>query len=126
MGTATTPGFDTEALRRGIEEGDPQTLVSLYTDDARIRVVDRHTQPSHPKVVYGRDEIAAMLEDVYSRDMTHTVEECVVQGDRVAFCEACAYPDGVRVLAESMLSLRDGKIAEQTMIQAWDEEETTG
>ncbi|MBQ0826291.1 nuclear transport factor 2 family protein [Streptomyces tagetis] len=126
MGTATTPGFDTEALRRGIEEGTPQTIVSLYADDARIRIVDRHTQPSTPKVLYGRDEIAAMLDDVYSRDMTHTVEECVVQGDRAAFSEACTYPDGVRVLAESMLSLRDGKIAEQTMIQVWDEEETTG
>jgi hypothetical protein len=27
----------------------------------------------------------------------------------------------VRVLAESMISLRDGKITEQILIQAWDE-----
>ncbi len=39
----------------------------------------------------------------------------------MAFTEECTYPDGVRVLAESMLSLRDGKIVEQTTIQAWDE-----
>jgi hypothetical protein len=83
--------------------------------------VDRNTQPSHPKVMHGRDQIGEMLSDVYSRDMSHKLEQCVVQGDHVAFTESCVYPDGVRVLANSMVSLRDGKIVEHTMIQAWDE-----
>lgn len=121
MGTAAHPGFDTETLRRGIEGQTATALLSLYADDAEIRVVDRNTQPSHPKVVHGRDEIGDMLNDVYSRDMTHKLQQCVLQGDRAAFSESCEYPDGVRVLAESMVSLRDGKIVEQTIIQAWDE-----
>jgi hypothetical protein len=62
-----------------------------------------------------------MLADVYSRDMTHTLERCVVEGDRAAFSESCRYPDGLRVLSESMLTLRDDRIAEQVMIEAWDE-----
>ncbi|CAL9662468.1 hypothetical protein SUDANB176_07061 [Streptomyces sp. enrichment culture] len=121
MTTAAHPAFDTDTLRRGIEADTSATLVSLYADDAELRIVDRNTQPSHPKVLHGRDEIAAMLDDVYSRDMTHKLEQCVVQGDRAAYSESCVYPDGVRVLSESMLSLRDGRITEQTMIQAWDE-----
>ncbi|CAL9658486.1 nuclear transport factor 2 family protein [Streptomyces griseomycini] len=121
MTTAAHPAFDTGTLRRGIEADTSATLVSLYADDAELRIVDRNTQPSHPKVLHGRDEIAAMLDDVYSRDMTHKLEQCVVQGDRAAYSESCVYPDGVRVLSESMLSLRDGRITEQTMIQAWDE-----
>ena len=121
MGTATSPAFDTEALRRGTEQANAATLLSLYADDAEMRVVDRNTQPSHPKVLRGRDEIAAMLDDVYSRDMTHSLEACVVQGDHAAYCESCRYPDGVRVLSESMLTLRDGKITGQVIIQAWDE-----
>ncbi|MBD0839601.1 nuclear transport factor 2 family protein [Streptomyces sp. TRM68416] len=121
MGTAQRPGFDTEALRRGIEEHTAATLLSLYADDAELRVVDRNTQPSSPRVLHGRDEIGELLEDVYGRDMSHKLERCVVDGDSVAFSESCEYPDGVRVLAESMASLRDGKIVEQTMIQAWDE-----
>jgi hypothetical protein len=72
-------------------------------------------------VLRGRDEIGELLDDVYGRDMAHKLEDCVVQGDRAAFSESCEYPDGVRVLAESMVTLRDGKIVEQTMIQAWDE-----
>ncbi|MFH9861558.1 nuclear transport factor 2 family protein [Streptomyces sp. NPDC017202] len=121
MGTATGSAFDSETLRRGIEGQTPATLLSLYADDAEIRVVDRNTQPSHPAVLHGRDEIAAMLEDVYSRDMSHRLEDCVVQGDHAAFSESCEYADGVRVLSESMITLRDGKIVGQTMIQAWDE-----
>ncbi|WP_062643373.1 nuclear transport factor 2 family protein [Streptomyces maremycinicus] len=121
MGTAAGSAFDTETLRRGVEGDSATTLLSLYADDAEIRVIDHNTQPSRPKVLHGRDEIGRMLEDVYSRDMTHKLEECIVQGDRAAFSESCRYADGVQVLAESMITLRDGKIVEQTMIQAWDE-----
>ncbi|MER6414370.1 nuclear transport factor 2 family protein [Streptomyces humidus] len=121
MGTPAGSAFDTETLRRGIEGRTPTALLSLYADDAELRVVDHQAQPSHPRTLHGRDEIARMLDDVYSRDMTHKLEECVIQGDRAAYSESCRYPDGVRVLSESMITLRDGKIVEQTMIQAWDE-----
>ena len=121
MGTAADPQFDTETLRRGIEGQNATDLLSLYADDAEIRVVDRNTQPSHPMVMHGREQISEMLNDVYGREMTHKLEQCVVQGDHVAFTESCQYPDGVRVLANSMMSLRDGKIVEHTLIQAWDE-----
>ncbi|MER5396196.1 nuclear transport factor 2 family protein [Streptomyces sp. NPDC002599] len=121
MGTAAAPAFDTEALRRGIEGDSAADLLSLYADDAELRIVDRNTQPSHPMVKHGRAEIAEMLDDVYSRDMTHKMDQCVVQGDHVAYTETCVYADGVRVMSTSMMSLRDGKIVEQTLVQAWDE-----
>ncbi|MXM68870.1 nuclear transport factor 2 family protein [Streptomyces sp. HUCO-GS316] len=122
MGTAASSGFSTESLRRGIEGSTAATLLSLYADDAELRVVDRNTQPSHPRVLHGRDEIADMLNDVYNRDIkSHRLEQCVMEGDHAAFTESCEYSDGVRVFSESMISLRDGKITQQTMIQAWDE-----
>ncbi|MGJ5830316.1 nuclear transport factor 2 family protein [Streptomyces ossamyceticus] len=121
MATTASPAFDTEMLRRGTEQADASTLLSLYADDAELRVVDHTTQPSHPKVLHGRGEIGAMLEDVCSRDMTHKMEQCVVQGDQLAYTESCEYPDGVRVLASSMITLRDGKIVDHTLLQAWDE-----
>ncbi|MFJ8651634.1 nuclear transport factor 2 family protein [Streptomyces rochei] len=121
MSTHATHSFDVGTLRRGIEADTAAPLVSLYAPDAEVRIVDRYDQPSRPKVLRGRDEIAEMLDDVYSRDMSHRLARCVVQGDQVAFTEECAYPDGVRVLAESMLSLRNGEIVEQTTVQAWDE-----
>ncbi len=99
MTTAAQPVFGTDTLRRGVEADTPDMLKSLYADDAELRVVDHVSGPSHPKVLHGKDEIAAMLDDVYSRDMTHALEACVVQGDHAAYCESCLYPDGVRVLS---------------------------
>ncbi|MEU8513604.1 nuclear transport factor 2 family protein [Kitasatospora sp. NPDC048722] len=122
MTTMAAPtAFDARALREGIERSDAGILLALYAEDAELRVVDHRTQPSHPLVMHGREEIGAMLNDVYGREMTHTLEQVVVQGDHVAFMESCRYPDGVRVLMSSMADLRDGRIVDQTSVQAWDE-----
>ncbi|MBL1084377.1 nuclear transport factor 2 family protein [Streptomyces actinomycinicus] len=121
MGTATGSVFGTETLRRAIEGNTGNNLLSLYADDAEIRIVDHDNQPSHPTVLRGRGKIAELLDDIYRRDMTHKLEQCVVQGDRAAYSESCEYADGTRVLAESMVRLRDGKIVDQLIIQAWDE-----
>ncbi|MEU5432341.1 nuclear transport factor 2 family protein [Streptomyces sp. NPDC020719] len=115
------PAFDTETLRQGIEGRNASALLSLYADDAEIRVIDRNSQPSHPTVMHGQSEISKMLNDVYGRDMTHKLEQCVIQGDHIAYTESCQYPDGVRVMASSMASLKDGKIIDHTVVQAWDE-----
>ena len=124
MGTTAAPtAFDTTALREGIEHQDAEKLLALYAEDAELRMVDHKTQPSHPLVMHGRSEISAMLADVYGREMTHKLEQVLVQGDHVAFMESCLYPDGVKVLCTSVADLRDGRIVEQTSIQAWDEQE---
>jgi hypothetical protein len=44
----------------------------------------------------------------------------VADGDRLAFTQACAYPDGTRVFCSAMIELEAGKIARQTNVQAWD------
>jgi hypothetical protein len=41
--------------------------------------------------------------------------------DRVAFNEACEYPDGTRVLVAITLDVRDGKVVQQVNVEAWDE-----
>ena len=53
--------------------------------------------------------------------MTHNVEAAIVQGNRLAFNENCAYPDGTKVFCSASADLTDGKIAIQTTVQAWDE-----
>ena len=69
----------------------------------------------------GKKEISEFWRDVCSREMTHRVENEVVAEDRIAFQEACEYPDGVRVLGAETLEVRDGKIVRQVNIEAWDE-----
>lgn len=114
-------GLDFEVMRRALEEKDAETLIGLYAEDAEVRMVNKNTTPSAPFVLRGREEIAGMLRDVCSREMTHSIENEVVGEERVAFSEACEYPDGVCVLAATTLDLRDGKIVRQVNVEAWDE-----
>jgi len=120
--TEQTAGRDNlETLRRSHEQRDAEAAINLYADDAELRVVDRTAPPSSPKVLSGKDEISEYLRDVYSREMTHHVQNEVVGEDRIAFNVACEYPDGTRVLASENYELRDGKIVEQVNVQAGDE-----
>lgn len=121
MATQAPGSLDFETLRRAIEERDAETLTRFYADDAELHTVNKNTTPSSPLVLRGKQEISEYLRDVYSREMTHRVENEVLGDDRIAFFEACEYPDGTRVLGAETLELRDGKIARQVNVEAWDE-----
>jgi SnoaL-like domain len=117
----TSQIFDAEALRRGIEERDAATLLGQYAEDAELHVVDRNDQPSHPKIIRGREAIGEYLADACGRDMTHKIERLVVGENGAAFVQACQYPSGARVLCAAVLDLKDGLITKQSGVQAWDE-----
>lgn len=113
--------FDFEVLRRAIEGRDAETLISFYAEDAEFLTVNRNSTPSSPYVMRGKEEIGEYLREVGSREMTHKVENAVVGEDRIAFLEACEYPEGTRVLGAETLEVRDGKIVRQVNVEAWDE-----
>lgn len=116
----TSATLSVEALRAAIEGRDAAGLVSLYADDAVMRVIDRDNPPSRPRELRGRAAIGAFYDDICSRAMTHKIEAGVSDGRRLAFTQACAYPDGMRVFCSAMIEIVDGKIARQTNLQAWD------
>jgi hypothetical protein len=121
MSTPTATGFDLAALKRAIEGRDVAGQVALYAPDAEVRLVDRISTPGSPRVLRGRGEIAAWIEDVCSREMSHHVEQEVAGEGRAAFAEACRYPDGTNVLCMTVLEVEGGRIVRQLAIQAWDE-----
>ena len=110
-----------ETMRMAIEGGDAKTLAALYADNAVMRIIDRSNPPSQPRLIDGKKAIAAFYEDVCGRKMIHHVEDVLVDGDRLAFTEACEYPDGSRVYCAALAEMADGRISRQTNIQAWDE-----
>ena len=119
MSTATT--FDLRGFTRAAEERDAATQLSMYAPDATVTIVDRISQPAAPRVLHGRDEIGAWLEDTCGRDMTHAVQRAVADERTAAFAEACRYPDGTNVLCATVIGLDSGLITEQPVVQAWDE-----
>jgi hypothetical protein len=109
------------AIKQAIESRDGRMLSGFYAEDALLRIVDRNNPPSKPREVKGRTAITTFWDDICSRAMTHRVETNIAEGDRLAFSQACAYPDGMKVLCLALCELKGGKIARQTVVQAWDE-----
>ena len=108
------------ALRRAIEGRKGSAFAGMCADDAVLQVIDRDNPPSKPRNVQGKSAIASYFEDVCGRDMTHKVEAGVAVGNRLAFTQSCAYPDGTKVFCSAMIDLKGGKISRQVVVQAWD------
>jgi hypothetical protein len=109
------------AIKRAIEDRDGRMLTSFYRDDAIVRIIDRNNPPSKPRVIKGKSAIGTFWDDICSRAITHAVETSITEGSRLAFTQACAYPDGAKVFCAAVVELKGGKIADQTVVQAWDE-----
>jgi len=109
------------AIKQAIEGRNGRMLASFYADDACVQVVDRNNPPSKPREIKGRAAIDMFWGDICGRAMTHKIETLITEDNRIAFSQACSYPDGAKVLCLSTLELRDGLIARQTVVQAWDE-----
>jgi hypothetical protein len=119
--TEQKTALDFEALRRADEQNDAELLASFYADHAEAYLISKDNPPSSPFELRGKEEIAEYLRDVCGREMQHNIEGEVVGEDRIAFNEACEYPDGTRVLAATTLEVKDGKISRQVTVEAWDE-----
>jgi hypothetical protein len=86
-----------------------------------VRVIDRNNPPSKPREIRGRVAIGTFWDDICSRAMTHKVDTTVVEGDKLAFTQACSYADGTKVFCAATLNLKDGLTTQQAVVQAWDE-----
>ncbi len=108
-------------LHFAIESCDVDGMLSLYAENAEVRVIDRDHPPSRPLELHGKQAIGSYLRDVYGREMRHQVVDEVVGKRGLSFSEDCRYPDGTRVFGNITLELEDGMIVRETEVQAWDE-----
>ncbi len=107
-------------LRKAVESRDATTLKAFYAPNAVLKIIDADNPPSKPRTIQGAKDIGDFLDDVYSRDMTHTLDDGVVDDAHLAFVEGCRYPDGTRVVASCTAELGPMGITRQTIVQAWD------
>lgn len=122
MTTGTETAFDLAAFKRAVESGwDVGALLPLYHEDAEYVTVDKNNPPSSPSVLRGRAAIGEYLKDAASHGVVSRIEQPVVSPERAAVAFNCRYPNGTRVLCNSILELEDGLIVRQTDVQAWDE-----
>jgi len=114
--------LDFEALRLGIERCDPDLMLGFYAQDAQLSIINAGVPQASRFELRGKAEIAKHLRAVFSQEASHRVEreEVVDEKDEVKFREACEYPDGGRVVVETTLEVRGGKIVRQTDVVAKD------
>jgi hypothetical protein len=121
MSTDVSSTFDLARFCAAAEGRDVETQLSMYAPTAVVTIADRVNQPGAPQLLRGRDEIAGWLQDVCGREMTHAVTHSVADAGGGAFAESCRYPDGTNVACATVFTLAGGQIANQTVVQAWDE-----
>ena len=113
--------LDFEALRHAIERSDPDLMLRFYAEDARLSIVNVHTPHASPFELRGKGEIARHFRAAFGHEASHRVERGAAVGeDRVTFREACEYSDGGRVVVETTLEVRDGKVVRQVDVVAHD------
>jgi hypothetical protein len=117
----TNTSFDLERFARAAEQRDASTQLSMYAPDATVTIADKVSQPGSPRVLQTHDEIKAWLDEMYARDMTHSVRRTVRDETGAAYTQACRYADGTNVLCATVIGLDDGLISDQTIVQVWDE-----
>lgn len=120
ISTKTAP-VTGSTLKQAIETRDGRALAGFYADHAVTRVIDRNNPPSRPREIKGKAAITAFWDDICGRAITHRVDTSIAADGKLAFTQACTYPDGARVFCISVVTLEDGLIADQTIVQAWDE-----
>lgn len=79
------PSLTISGLREAVETRDAARLKALYADDAVLTIIDNDNPPSKPRTIAGHKDIGAFLDDICSRDMTHTVDMGLIDGNGLAF-----------------------------------------
>jgi hypothetical protein len=116
----TNTNLTISGLRKAVETRNAASLKALYADDAVLTIIDNDNPPSKPRTIAGAKDIGTFLDDVYSRDMTHTIEMGLIDGKSMAFVQGCTYSDGTKVIASNTAELGPKGIVRQTTVQAWD------
>jgi hypothetical protein len=88
-------------------------MLGFYADDVELSIVNADVPQAPPFELRGKAEIAKHLWVVYGQKAFHRVERVTVDEGRAMFREACEYPDGSRLVVETTLEVRDGKIIRQ-------------
>jgi ketosteroid isomerase-like protein len=112
--------LDLEAIKNAVHNGGAAGLTEYLTDDVEFTQIDQRTPPASPAVHTGRDALIALAEDLERRGIRMQVDDGFISGDRGALRIVCTYPDGNQVVEHTLLTLRDGKVARWSGVQAWD------
>jgi hypothetical protein len=119
LSAQTQTRFDLGLLKRSFESWDLETLLGLYDDEVEQIEMDEVTPPASPRV-RTKDELRQIFQNGCNAGVRIRVDNPVLGDDRVACTFTCAFDDGRKVVANSIIDVRDGRIVRQFDVQARD------
>lgn len=112
--------FDFATFRSAFEGKHVERWLACFAPDATWTEYRHANPPSDPNRMRGLGEIGAFLRAVSSADIRLAITHEVIRPERIAFRVTCTFADGRRVIEHVILEIRNGLIAEQTDVEAWD------
>ena len=113
--------FDIEALKRAFEAADADKVLGFYADDFEHLEVDADAPPKAPRKS-GTQFIRDALTGMAGAGVTVHLDNLVVGDNRAACTITCTFPDGRRLLSNTIFDLKGGKIVRQLDVQVTDPE----
>ena len=119
MSAHTQTRLDLDLLKRSFEAWDLDQLLALYAEDVEQIEMDEVTPPAAPRI-RNKDELRQIFENGCRAGVKISVDNPVAGDERCACTFTCAFDDGRRIVANSILDVRDGRIVRQFDVQARD------
>jgi ketosteroid isomerase-like protein len=120
MTAHTASALDTSLYKSAYEGWDVETLLGFYDDEVELTMLSANNPPSSPRMQRGKEVFRGMFEHCRDAGATVSVESCISDGDRAAATVTCVFPGGRRVVANTALEVRDGRIVREHEVVAGD------
>ena len=113
--------FDIEALKRAFEAHQVDKVLEFYSSDLDHLEIDAGAPPKSPRRS-GIDYLGDAIQGAAQAGIKLHMENPVVGEDRAACTITCEFPDGRRLVSNTIYDLKDGKIIRQFDVQVTDPE----
>ena len=113
--------FDIDALKEAFEAGDVDKVLEFYSQDLEHIEIDAGAPPKSPRTS-DFEHIGTALRGAVQAGIKLRMENPVVGEDRAACTITCEFPDGRRLVSNTIYDLKDGKIIRQFDVQVTDPE----
>ncbi|MCC7276480.1 MAG: nuclear transport factor 2 family protein [Alphaproteobacteria bacterium] len=113
-------GFDFVAFKEAFVGKNRDAWLGFFADDAEWIEYRHNAPPRSPNRMSGKQQIGSFLTGVCGAPVRLAISDEVLGRDRAAFCVTCELPNGNRIIEHVIIHVRDGRIARQVDVEAWD------
>ena len=121
MSATARTGFDIDGLKSAFEAGEVDRVLEFYSEDLEHFEIDAGAPPKSPRKS-DFEHLGNALRGAAQAGIKLRMENTVVGEDRAACTITCEFPDGRRLVSNTIYDLAGGKIVRQSDVQVTDPE----